>query len=144
YHKETLVAIVYTLGIFLGPYSCAKQVNTVLLGTSFVNVVMLAFINLMVFSEFEKEEDQEAGYPSLALALGSRAKSLISGTLIVQLVFLGALTFFELIQVRVALCFSLMNLALCLIYFGRKLSIRNEYYRVIGDGIFFIPIAFLL
>lgn len=144
YHKETLVAIVYTLGVFLGPYSCAERIATSSLIACFANVVLLAFVNLMIFSEFEKEADQKAGYPSLALALGHNARPLIAGVLVFQLLTLIMLFSLEVISDQVAFCFILMNLMLCLIFFGQSLSQRNEYYRVIGDGIFFIPVIFLL
>ena len=144
YHKETLIAIVYTLGVFIGPYSCATDVPTMFLIACFFNVMVIAFINLMVFSEFEKAQDEMAGYPSLARALGGFATKLITWLLIGQLVILAVLYVGRVIDTDVAACFALMNLILCLVYFGKKFSERNEYYRVLGDGIFFIHMAFLL
>ena len=144
YHKETLVAIVYTAGVLLGPYSCAETVAPSLLLSCFFNIAALAFLNLMIFSEFEKETDLKSGYPSLALALGSKSGPMIIWILILQLISLSVIAFAGLITVEAASCFALMNLLLCFIYFGKSFSKRREYYRILGDGIFFIPALFLL
>ncbi len=144
YHKETLIAVLYGMGIFLGPISCLKGYpeNEVFyyLGYS----ILIAFSNLMIFSEFEKKTDKRDGYPSLAIRLGNKAHLLISTILIFQFVSLVLLFLSSLVAREVFYCFISMITILCIVYFGRKTSLKNEYYRVLGDGIFFIPLFFLV
>lgn len=144
YHKETLIAVLYGLGIFLGPVSCMQVFAGVELICYLVFTMLIAFTNLMIFSDFERESDQANGFPSLAIKLGRHSRLLIASILIAQFISLTAFYIVFSFSAEVFSCFMLMNAVLALVYFGKKRSIKREYYRILGDGIFFIPLFFLL
>lgn len=144
YHKETLIAVLYGIGVFLGPVSCIKVFDGIELVCCLIFTMLIAFTNLMIFSEFEKESDQASGYPSLAIKLGRRTDLLIVMILLIQFVALTVFYLYLSISLEVFGCFMLMNTVLAIVYFGKKRSIKREYYRILGDGIFFIPVFFLV
>lgn len=143
YHKETFIAVLYGMGVFLGPISCMTEFPEGEITSYLFFTILIAFTNLMIFSEFEKEEDQQSGYPSFAIKLGKKAGTFISMVLILQFAALIIFFAFSFISAEVFYCFISMISVLGLVYFGRKISVRNEYYRILGDGIFFIPLFFL-
>ncbi|MEL6562010.1 MAG: UbiA family prenyltransferase [Bacteroidota bacterium] len=144
YHKETLIAVLYGLGIFLGPVSCMEVFAGMELICYLIYTMLIAFTNLMIFSEFERESDQANGFPSLAIKLGRHSRLLIATILIIQFISLTVFYVTFSISTEIFSCFTLMNAVLALVYFGKKQSLKSEYYRILGDGIFFIPVVFLI
>jgi len=144
YHKEAFISILYALGIFLGPYSVVNAIFSVSqLFFSLIITSLIAFINLIIFSDFERKIDLQSGYPSLALAIGIKVKRLVyllSGLSILLTAFAYCLQF---ISVKTFYCFLIMLAILGCTYLGRKYTFRNEYYRIFGDGVFFVPLLFL-
>lgn len=140
--KEFLVAICYTTGVFLGPL-CLSQVSLNLFQLLLIiQIFLLAMANLVIFSCFDYKTDQQDGHYSLALHLGlARTRKIALGLVGIGLA-LGAPLFFTArlsITQEVQLLIFAMNLLLLMLLVKEKHFHRNGLYRIIGDGVFFIP-----
>ncbi|MFY0651211.1 MAG: hypothetical protein JXQ96_04220 [Cyclobacteriaceae bacterium] len=148
YFKEVVVAIVYSCGIFVGPMSLLHgsiSTNSLVL---LLEVFLLALVNLILFSRFESKFDDHDKHPSIVLALGAvQTQKLLDGLFltigVVQCYFLisnyniQSLAYFQGLFIVMALV--LFSMKTCPSFFT-----KNDRYRLIGDGIFFIPALVLL
>ncbi|MGB3467650.1 MAG: UbiA family prenyltransferase [Cyclobacteriaceae bacterium] len=144
YHKETFIAILYGMGVVLGPFS---NLDDYAMGSLYFYpffAVTIAFTNLILFAEFDRESDLKDGYPSLALKLGKHSTTVIKSLLISQPVLLIMLYMVQFIPANVFYCFMSMIVVLAVIYFFRTRMVANNFYRMLGDGIFLIPLLFLI
>jgi len=146
--KEILVAIVYASGVFLGPISLIENGVDLQIISLFIQLLFLAFINLILFSYNDLEKDQADGNPSIVIKLGRETTGLILNILFVILTIvqfvsllsnLGSSNFF-LFQVL----FVLMSIVLFSLKKWNNYFAANSKYQLIGDGIFFIPVIWLL
>jgi 4-hydroxybenzoate polyprenyltransferase len=145
--KEIFIASLYTLGIFIAPLSfCAGKLSTAQV-MLMPEVFLLVLANLLVFSWFDGEKDKESGFPSLVNKLGQGlAQKIITCLLtlgvlfcvVVCVVFANKPTM--LMQVILLMMYGFLAFIFKYDYWFRK----NDSYRIIGDGIFFIPILILL
>jgi 4-hydroxybenzoate polyprenyltransferase len=145
--KEILVAVCYTIGVFLGPLSLSQATLNFFQLLLIPQVLLLALANLIIFSCFDFDHDREDGHPSLAISLGlKRSRKLAFGILLSGLILCICMLF----QARLLLtqgiqCLILiMNLLLLLILLNEERFRQNDLYRIVGDGIFFIPSLILL
>ncbi|XOV92739.1 MAG: hypothetical protein ACFHWX_21355 [Bacteroidota bacterium] len=142
--KEILVAVGYASGIFLAPLTF-KQIVTTQDIILFVQLVGLAMSNLLIFSYYDREQDQKSGFGSMILQIDSHSRRLIS-VLLYKL--LGSV-FFSLAFLHgkyqtVELVYLIMTVILLLLirydlYFSSK-----ERFRMVGDAIFFVPVLFMI
>jgi len=140
--KEFFVACLYTAGVLLPSLPLMHGeltfIHYVIIGKFFITALM----NLLLFSLFDYKEDRHQQQHSFVTWFGpgsTRIGILILGSLNILLGF----WLWE-FDMRVAVVFILMNLALLGVLFaGRKLVVNN-YYRIIGDAVFFIPGLYLL
>lgn len=147
YHKEIIVALVYTCGILVGPYSLYQGVITIPLMLVAIQFIVLAFSNLLVISYFEMEIDHSQNFGSLARSIGkSRARTLAMVLLILILLTATVcwLTWSDQDAIKnsqwiiVLMTFSLMAILRWPEFFR-----HYDLYRFLGDGIFFIPVMVL-
>jgi hypothetical protein len=138
--KELRIAILYSCGIALVPYS-----NAVNFELSFylllVIMVGIAFLNLILFASIETESDEKDQFHSISRKIESQKLnsifyliSLLTFVLIVSFYFshaqsISTLTFL--------LC--LMLGILVIIHFIKVQAKSKDLYRIIGDGIFLLP-----
>lgn len=145
--KEFFVAICYTLGVFLGPLSLAEPSPALYEWLLLPQVLLLALANLVIFSCFDYHSDRRDGHSSLALHLGPvLARKIAIGLLALGLlsnILLMLLTHF-LPLANLQLLFMLMNLLLLMLLYREQTFRQNERYRIIGDGVFFLPALMLL
>ncbi len=146
--KEFATAFFYTTGVFLPAittYGAPLPWNASVL---FFQYLFLALANLLLFSWFEADIDRQDGHPSFALSVGRPlVRLLIYGCL--AAIGASSVAFLSLVAtsgVTVAaqgtlLVMTLILLALTLwpAYFR-----QHERYRLLGDGIFVLPIIPLL
>tara|TARA_Y100001949_G_C15847304_1_gene268992 strand:+ start:25 stop:663 length:639 start_codon:yes stop_codon:yes gene_type:complete len=138
--KEILVALVYSVGIYLAPMSKIDSV-TYLDILLILQLSGVAFLNLLIFSFYDRKSDLEDGFNSLVLRLGDhRSRILIIVTALLVLLCCVTLGLNEPIQ----LLYTLMDLILFLIFLLPTFFTQSTLYRVIGDGIFYLPGFFLL
>ena len=145
--KELLIAICYTIGVFLAPLSLSDTPLTGIQLLLIPQVLILALSNLIIFSCFDYDSDQKDGHYSLAIHAGlARTKklalALVGASLVacVTIFFNAGLPITQAVQ----LLFFSMNLLLLLILLKENSFRHHELYRIIGDGVFFIPALLLL
>jgi len=147
YHKEITAAVVYATGIFLAPVSLYHGVWSLDIWVLFLEFVLLAFVNLLIFSLYEREEDQISGFHSLVKAIGESKARTFSQVILVGLL-AGSMIFalFNRVQNSIfvsQLIIFAMSMMLILILVLPKFFERKDRYRTTGDLVFFTPAIFL-
>lgn len=140
--KEFFVACLYTMGVLL-PSAATLQaaphpVHFVLIGKFFITALM----NLLLFSLFDQTQDRKQQQHSFVTWFG--ASSTRAGIL-----FLGSFNILTGVWLwsfdwRVAFIFIAMNAMLLAILALQKHLVSNNYYRILGDAVFLIPLFYLL
>lgn len=142
--KEVLVSVGYASGVFLAPITLKETVN--LFDIIFaIHLLVVALINLLVFSYYDKEEDEHSGFASLPIRLGLKKTQLLINVLVASslvLSFFWMLIYDSLIELE--LIYVLMTLVLAAIYWKPSYFKIKERYRIAGDAIFYLPVLFLL
>ena len=136
--KEFYIAIVYTFGILLVPISLTRQFD---LHTFFI-LLILSFLNLVIFSWFEIDEDKEDSFRSIATQLGrDKSSKLILSILSVGFALgvtaIASNSIYTYYLIGVLVIFSLL-------VFQRNWAKQRDRYRTIGDAVFLLPILFEL
>ncbi|WP_421873901.1 UbiA family prenyltransferase [Marinoscillum sp.] len=138
--KEVLVAVVYATGIFIGPWSMLDGLIT----SDFLillQLVGIAFLNLMIFSYYDRASDKQDGFNSIVLRLRERnAQSLIYGISLLIVVSTLVMGLGHQIQVL----YLMMTMILAIVYLKPNQFAKTALYRTVGDGIFYLPGLFLL
>ncbi len=142
-HKEFVIALIYTAGICIGPISQMKEPliqNQYLVISTFFTIVLF---NLLLFSLMDKKNDKSANFPSIVTSLGDKTTHLILKTL----GFLEVVLLIVILQkglVKETVLMACMFGVLQIIYRLRHKQFVITYYRQAGDGIFLLPILYLL
>ena len=140
--KELFVAILYTSGVLL-PSLAVTSLEFIPLSV-IVQFALIAWINLLLFSWFDYEQDLADGQVSFATLAG---KHLTAGFIVIltviQLVVSVVNWIDNFYRVPTTL-FVLMNLVLVIVFIGFKKPGRNDSFRWLGDAVFFIPGIYLL
>lgn len=132
--KELYVAIIFTSGILLAPFVMSETIRF----DVFLLLLLLSFSNLVLFSWFEKEEDNQDGFKSVATTMSeSSIQKLILLLLSVGIAFSITIEFSE-VSLYFLVSFGLYSY----LFIDHKRAKRLSIYRTIGDGIFLIPIIF--
>lgn len=158
WQKEVCIATGYTWGICLAPvcinWGRLSLVQLVLIP----QVFLLVFANLLIFSWFDISNDKQDGHKSMAIHWGEKQARTVITLIIIAGVLLSIFTmlppFFD---KNAPLSFGegqgvrpmeaillLMFGILWLIFKNNHFFRKNEAYRIIGDGIFFIPVLFIV
>ncbi len=142
--KEVFVALGYTAGVFLAPLSLTVELmipDVILLMTV---IFLLAVVNLLTFSFFDFEMDQQVGFHSMAVRFGKRTiRKTILGLAFLSMALTMVLYSLEQAPSLYAMI-VLMNLSLIALILKPSFFREDQFYRVIGDGIFFFPLFYLL
>ena len=146
--KEFMTALLYTTGIFLPSLAVYDEPLYWNIGVLFFQYFFLALSNLLLFSWFEVEVDLQDRHESFALSAGRPlTKSII--LLCISVVVVTSL--FMLLVVSTSPASSAaqgtvlaMGLGLLLIVLRPKYFQPGHRYRLLGDGVFLLPIIPLL
>jgi len=144
--KEFLVATLYTAGVLLPAWpSYEMGSDDFLLILLFIFLFFLiALLNLIVFSWIEKMNDIRDKQRSLATIVDeSSIRSVLIGLFVITFL----ICFFLVLQPAyqfIALIFFVMTVILLSIFLFKDFFVRNEYYRMAGDAVFFLPLLYLL
>lgn len=139
--KEFFVALLYTAGVLLPAMaeitSGLGAVHYILIGKFFITALM----NLLLFSLFDYREDTHQQQHSFVTWFGPVSTRL-------GILFLGLLNILSGVLLwsfdpKIALIFISMNLMLLSILFLRRYLVRKNYYRILGDAVFFIPVVYI-
>lgn len=143
YSKELLIALVYTSGVIIGPFSLSYPSITLLhiLVTSQFGI--LVFTNLLLFAYFGFEEDSKQDFGSLARSIGRSTTLSALFSLIGVLTLSAVISWFlwpenEVIQ-QSQLVILLMTFLLAAIMIWPSYFKKKDRYRFIGDAVFFLP-----
>ena len=143
--KEIMISIVFSCAIFLAPYYSDQPLHFGLSGVLlWSEILLLAVANTFIFSWYDYEIDKTEGHTSIATVLGRRkvgflingAFSILGATVIINLLLFGNWSNqFVILSMAGLLFFS---------YVADESFRKNELYRIMGDGIFLIPIMGVL
>ena len=144
-YKEPLVALAYAIGVFLGPFSLIETVDYRLLSPIFAVYAMMAFVNLLIFSVYELEIDEGDQHTSLVRYTGKQqASSLINICFVVLILIWGYQLFVNPIFNLMSIVILLMISSLAAVNYWKQLFGTNEWYRIVGDAVFYFPLVVLL
>lgn len=142
--KEVFVALGYTAGVFLAPLSLLSQLPDGGELWLVPGVFLIALINLLLFSLYDYEVDQQNGFHSLAIRLGAgRTKMLIGVLLAGTMLLLGGLVAAHSDDLMFWILLFMAGL-LGALYIRPALFHHSDKYRIVGDGIFFLPLIYLI
>lgn len=144
--KELIIAFVYTIGIFLAPLVWFGNVPSYPIILVIFNIFMLVWIEGILISWFEYDNDIKDGHTSFTVIAGKKNTRRF---LIVTQVLLAILTKISILAVTtktefVALIITmLMNIILLVIILNPDTFSKNNYYRFIGELVFIVPILII-
>ena len=140
--KELLVAILYTTGVLLPVWpSSNRSADNFLFILLFF---LIALLNLIVFSWFEKKNDIKDNQTSVATITDEKSiRSVLIGLFFITFSVCSFLTL-QRAYYFVALIFFVMTVILLSIFLFKGFFFRNEFYRMAGDGIFFLPLIYIV
>jgi len=146
--KELGVAVIYTCGIFIGPLSFLKGNLSKEIIVLFMQVFMIAFVNLILFALFDYETDYKDGHVSFIQMVGKKNSNLVIGFLMVlyMLITLLACLFFisDFTFLKAEWIMAFMMAVLSWIFYSRENMSNMPLYKGIADGIFFLPLIILI
>jgi len=144
--KEPLVALLYSVGVWGSVWVQRTTVSRVEVA-EFLMFLGIAFQNLLLFALMEQHETGLSGFPdqsmfSLATAWGEERCSLVFNWLTAGIVATGFTLCFvttDRFAQRSALMLALMSLTLYVMKRYPNYFLKNERYRWLGDGVFWMP-----
>jgi len=141
--KEFLVSVFYCGGVLLPILSWTHLTPSVDEGVVVTSFFVTVWINVLLFSWFDRDADTLDGHRSFATIFGLRKTYwFIHGLFILQVILLGIVAYYSLAQMLVLL---VMNSTLFFLFVKEKVFSKNENFRLVGDAIFLFPlIDFLL
>lgn len=131
--KEVYVSIIYSSGILLAPFVTSESTSIV----AYLLLFLLTSANLILFSWFEREDDLTDGFSSIATVVGD-----IHLQRIILLVIAMGFSMSFLVPVSlISSYFMIAFLAYGILFVGGAWFRKNGWYRLIGDGIFLLPVV---
>jgi 4-hydroxybenzoate polyprenyltransferase len=142
--KEVFVALLFTLGVLLPSIAVTEAAITEYQKLLFFLFFLIALLNLLIFSWFDSEKDVKDRLASFVTLFGQR---FTAGWIYTLFIIFGALLIFIWykygVGMEVVVLFSMA--VILLVIFIRSESFRkNEYFRLAGDAIFYLPVFYLL
>lgn len=140
--KEFFVAVLYTAGVLMPSVSDLDDGLLIVHYITIAQFAITALMNLLLFSLFDHEVDRSDRQHSFVTWFGPRLTS-------TTIFLLGVLNIVSgiwmwTVDVRVAVVFIAMNMMLLGILFLKHHLVHNNYYRIMGDAVFFIPVICLI
>ena len=146
--KEFMTALLYTIGVFLPVLTCYSDPLYWNVGVLFSQYFFLALGNLLLFSWFEVKADQLDQHESFALSMGRPLTRniilLCLGVVIVSALFMLLVVSSSLTSTIAQGTVIVMGLILLTIMMRPAYFQAHDRYRLIGDGVFLVPIIPLL
>lgn len=143
FFKEIFIAIMYTAGVLLPSLSVTEVEINASHYLLIVHFAVLALTNLLMFSWFDRAVDQHDLRHSFTTLVGERAtRTTIWYLNIVQVLLVATQLLLGFYNLAVFL-FFIMGLLLFVIFVFRKSFAMHDYYRLLGDAVFMVPIVYL-
>ncbi|MEK6479115.1 hypothetical protein WJR50_16325 [Catalinimonas sp. 4WD22] len=147
-HKEFVIAVLYSIGVFLAPIYMSGLTTSPTIWLLFIQYILLALCNLLIFSWYEKELDQLDFHISYATAVGDKTSVKSILTCIWLLYFItgaGVWLYHSDVQFLITQCIILcMVITLHCIFLFPSYFRQYEMYRSIADAVFLYPILYLI
>ncbi len=145
--KEISVAAIYTTGIWGPPLLMRDADVSVSVWIIGVQFFLLAWTNLILFSNCERKSDEIDRYPSFSITMGKQATDKFTVFLISVILILTVPAFYladthE--HIIAELLIATMSIVLVVLFKYSNAFQKREIYRSIGDGIFLIPFSIFL
>jgi 4-hydroxybenzoate polyprenyltransferase len=142
FQKEPVIAAVYTMGVWGSNVWLSGSMTAHHFFYLLLPFYCLALMNLLLFSYFETERDEENAERSIAIMLGQK----LTGR-IIMVCFALILTFsVTLLQVEpnrenliICVTRTAMGFILFSLYYRNEYFYEKERYRFVGDGVFMLP-----
>ena len=149
-HKEVTGALIYNFGVFAGPLSMTYDIS---LSATFLffQFLIIVLLNLLIFPLYEIATDKDDGMNSLAISIGEKSvKRIINGLFSLSLVLVAiGLFLFDVSQVERSwfqgqyVILLMMGVLLSLVMWP-DLFRKYRLYRILGDGVFYLPALIFL
>lgn len=140
FFKEVFIAVLYTMGVLLPSASVTPLAPKQWPWLLILQFGLTALINLLVFSWFDHARDVRDGSVSLVTRIGAKAGR-VCIVLLFAVVFLLAPAASPTAAVYVLL---VMNIVLLIIFLCPRFFSKDDRFRLLGDAIFFMPLAYYL
>ncbi len=142
--KEVFVALGYTAGVFLAPMSLLPQLPGAGEWRLVVGVFLVALTNLLLFSLYDYQLDKQNGFQSISIRFGTKTTKAVIDVLLTVTVTLVAWVLFGNPSNLMFWILLLMTGTLAALHLRPAVFERSENYRILGDGIFFLPLLYLI
>lgn len=142
--KELLGAVLYCVGVMLPVIALSELSFNSLIEVPSVLFFNTAFINLVLFSWFDRDKDKLDNHPSLVASVGDKAsKGLLYFLFLLQIV-LFIYAFDRGMSILVLIIFLAMYLVLLVIFMKSNWFALNDRYRLAGDAVFLFPLLYVI
>lgn len=143
--KEFLGALLYTGGVLLVPLSLKFEYISLPHAILIIQFFITALLNLLLFAWFDYEKDFADRRESSATIFGSTVvKKIITLLFFIN----GILSLFLLLSYSIPVLATailvVMNLILMALSVNKVYFSINDRYRIVGDGIFIIPLFYFI
>ena len=142
--KEIFIAILYTCGVLLLSVPVSGTKLHVIHYMLIAQFTTTALANLIMFSWFDRARDEQDKRHSFVTKAGTPATKFLIWSLLTIALILTLIQCILGILIVPAVIVGAMSVGLLLIFvFSRQLE-GNDLYRMLGDGVFFLPALYLL
>ena len=142
--KETFIAILYTCGVLL----LSIPVSSIELSSAhyvlIIQFLATALANLLMFSWFDRDLDQQDKRYSFVTKAGEGTTRAVLWFLLILILTLTLIQCIKEVLLVPSLIVGAMGLILAVIFIFRESLAKNDYYRLLGDAVFFLPSIYLL
>lgn len=135
--KELLISILYTCGVLMPSVMVTNLSVVEIPWIVVVQFILVAFVNLLVFSWFDHENDLQDKTRSFVTTVGKNRTLYFIGMLFLLISFL-----FGYAPTKETFLIFCIGLGHSILVFGHQYFRVNERFRILGDALFIIP-AFL-
>lgn len=140
--KEIFVACLYTAGVILPSFPTVSESISPLHYLVIAKFAITALMNLLLFSLIDLQVDRNQQQHSFVTWFGDRSTR--RGIIFLAVLNVCGGIWLMGIDAALAGIFIAMNILLVCILAFRKILVHNNYYRILGDAAFFLPVFYLL
>ena len=145
FFKEFIIALLFACGVLLPSWSLAVSRPGVGLSLIIAQFMITALINLLLFSWFDRHRDAVDKRESFVTLVGARGTQVTIWILFILNGILMMVLVMESLQwINSMLVILMMNVSLFLLFIRPGFFEVNDRYRLLGDGIFFLPLLYFL
>jgi 4-hydroxybenzoate polyprenyltransferase len=141
--KEICIAFLYTCGVLLPSYTLTKVELVTAHYLLIIQFAMVAWLNLLIFSWFDREGDEKDKQTSFVTMLGERITRASIWCLIGGIFLVSVFSIYYSEMKPAVLIVATMGLVLAFIFVFRESFARHDYYRLLGDAVFLLPLLYM-